>query len=53
MSVILYDSDQLECMELCLGMGEELWVMIKEREGTGDITVGGLLQATWPGALSG
>ena len=37
-------SDQLECMELCLGMDEELtkslWVRIKGRVGTGDIIVG-------------
>ena len=37
-------SDRLECMELCLGMGEEptesLWVRIEGRAGTGDITVG-------------
>ena len=36
--------DQLECMELCLGMDEEqtenLWVRIKGRARTGDITVG-------------
>lgn len=44
MSVVPYDNDQLECMELHLGTDEELtetlWVMTKGREGTGDITVG-------------
>ena len=43
-AVALYVSDQLECMELCLGMHEEptesLWVRIKGRAGTGDIIVG-------------
>ncbi|KAM9590815.1 uncharacterized protein ACIBXB_005869 [Morphnus guianensis] len=42
--VNLYVNDQLECMELCLGMDEEptesLWVRIKGRAGTGDIIVG-------------
>ena len=42
--VTLYVKDQLECMELCLGLDEEpmesLWVKIKGRAGTGDITVG-------------
>ncbi|GAB0179465.1 hypothetical protein GRJ2_000411800 [Grus japonensis] len=42
--VALYVNDQLECMELCLGMDEELtkslWVRIKGRAGTGDIIVG-------------
>ncbi|GAB0205858.1 hypothetical protein GRJ2_003051400 [Grus japonensis] len=42
--VTLYVSDQLECMELCLGMDEEptesLWVRIKGRAGTGDTIVG-------------
>ena len=37
-------TDQLECMELCLGMEEEptegLWVRIKGRAGTDDIIVG-------------
>ncbi|GAB0182364.1 cAMP-dependent protein kinase inhibitor alpha [Grus japonensis] len=37
--VALYVNDQLECMELCLGMDEELteslWVRIKGRAGTG------------------
>jgi len=55
--VTLYVNDQLEYMELCLGMDEELtessWVRIKGRAGTGDITVGGLLQATQPGRPSG
>lgn len=36
-------SDQLECLELCLGMQEEamenLWVRIKVRAGTGDKVV--------------
>ena len=36
-------NDQLECMELCLGMDEEptksLWVRTKGRAGTGDIIV--------------
>jgi len=42
--VFLSVSDQLECMELCLGMDEELteslWVRIKGRAGTGDVIVG-------------
>ncbi|KAK4831293.1 hypothetical protein QYF61_016763 [Mycteria americana] len=42
--VTLYVNDQLECMELHLGMDEEptksLWVRIKGRAGTGDIVVG-------------
>jgi len=42
--VALYVKDQLECMELRLGMDEEptesLWVKIKGRTGTGNITVG-------------
>ncbi|KAM6092638.1 uncharacterized protein LJ206_005604 [Theristicus caerulescens] len=42
--VTLYVNDQLECMELCLGMDKELakslWVRIKGRAGTDDITVG-------------
>ncbi|GAB0190944.1 hypothetical protein GRJ2_001559700 [Grus japonensis] len=42
--VTLYVNDQLECMELHLGMGEEppesLWVSIKGRAGTGDTIVG-------------
>ncbi|GAB0177047.1 mitochondrial enolase superfamily member 1 [Grus japonensis] len=42
--VTLYVSDQLECMELHLGMEEEptesLWVRIKGRAGAGDIIVG-------------
>ena len=42
--VILYVNDQLQCMELCLGMDEEptesLRVRIKGRAGTGDIIVG-------------
>lgn len=37
-------NEQLECMEHCLGMGEELtenlWARIKRRTGAGDITVG-------------
>jgi len=37
-------NDQLECMEIHLGMDEEptesLWISIKERAGTGDIIVG-------------
>jgi len=37
-------NDQLQCMELCLGIDEEptesLWVRIKARAGTGDIIVG-------------
>jgi len=36
-------NDQLECMEVCLGMDEEptesLWIRIKGRAGTGDIIV--------------
>lgn len=47
-----YVSGQLECMELCLGKDVEpnksLWVKIKGRVGTGDTTVGGLIQATQP-----
>ncbi|GAB0205257.1 hypothetical protein GRJ2_002991300 [Grus japonensis] len=43
-NVALNVSDQLECMELCLGMDEEptesLWVRIKGSAGTGDIIVG-------------
>jgi len=42
--VTLCVKDRLECMELCLGLDEEptesLWVKIKSRAGTGDITVG-------------
>ncbi|GAB0199646.1 hypothetical protein GRJ2_002430000 [Grus japonensis] len=42
--VALYVNDQLECMELHLGMEEEptksLWVRIKGRAGAGDIIVG-------------
>ncbi|GAB0188301.1 hypothetical protein GRJ2_001295400 [Grus japonensis] len=42
--IALYVNDQLECMELHLGMEEELteslWVRIKERAGAGDIIVG-------------
>ncbi|GAB0181485.1 hypothetical protein GRJ2_000613800 [Grus japonensis] len=42
--VTLYVNDQLVCMELLLGMDEELteslWVRIKGRAGTGDIIVG-------------
>ncbi|GAB0206600.1 mitochondrial enolase superfamily member 1 [Grus japonensis] len=42
--VTLYVNDQLECMELHLGMEEELteslWVRIKGSAGTGDIIVG-------------
>ncbi|GAB0178597.1 hypothetical protein GRJ2_000325000 [Grus japonensis] len=42
--VTLYINDQLECMELHLGMDEEptesLWVRIKGRAGAGDIIVG-------------
>ncbi|GAB0179153.1 hypothetical protein GRJ2_000380600 [Grus japonensis] len=42
--VTLYVNDQLQCMELHLGMDEEpiksLWVRIKGRAGTGDIIVG-------------
>lgn len=40
----LYVSNQLECMELCLRMEEELteslWVRVNRRVGTGDIIVG-------------
>jgi len=39
-----YVSDQLDCMKLCMGMDKELteslWVVIKRREGTGDVIVG-------------
>ena len=42
--IALYVSEQLECMELYLGMDEELkeslWVRITGRAGTGDIIVG-------------
>jgi len=42
--VALYVNDQLECMELGLGMDEELtdslWIRIKGRAATGDILVG-------------
>jgi len=42
--VVLYVSEELECMELLLGMVEEptesLQVRIKGRAGTGDIIVG-------------
>ncbi|GAB0204290.1 hypothetical protein GRJ2_002894600 [Grus japonensis] len=42
--ITLYVNDQLECMELHLGMEEEptesLWIRIKGRAGAGDITVG-------------
>ncbi|GAB0179366.1 hypothetical protein GRJ2_000401900 [Grus japonensis] len=42
--VALYVNDQLECMELHLGMDEEptksLWVRIKGKAGKGDIIVG-------------
>ncbi|GAB0207631.1 ubiquitin carboxyl-terminal hydrolase 4 [Grus japonensis] len=42
--IALYVNDQLECMELHLGMEEELterlWVRIKGSAGTGDIIVG-------------
>ena len=41
--VTLYVTDQLGCMELHLGMGEEptesLWVRIKGMAGTGDVIV--------------
>lgn len=43
--VILYISDQLECVEVCLGMDEKptdsLWIRIKERTRTDDI-IGGV-----------
>lgn len=43
-TLLLNAPDQLELMELHLGMGEEetltLWVRIKGRTGTGDIVVG-------------
>lgn len=42
-SRVLYASDQLECMELCLGMDEKLTkslrIRIKGRAGTGVITI--------------
>jgi len=42
--VTLYVDDQLECMELCLGMDDEptesLWARIKSRARTGDSIVG-------------
>jgi len=42
-SVAFYVSSHPECMELCLGIDEEpvesLWVRIKGRARTGDITV--------------
>lgn len=40
--ISLYISDQLKCVELCLGMDESWqtsWVRIKGRAGTSDITV--------------
>lgn len=41
----LYGIDQQECLELCLGMDEELdeslWVKIKLRAGTSDIIIWG------------
>lgn len=47
--LVLYANDQQKCMELHLGMNEELTeslgVRIKWRAGTGDVTEG-LLQAT-------
>jgi len=43
--VALYVSDQLKCMELCLGMDEDptksSWVRVKGRAGTDDIIVWG------------
>ena len=42
--ITLYVNDQLECMELRLGMDEELtkslWLRIKGRAASGDIIVG-------------
>ena len=42
--VVLHVRQQLECLELCLGMGEQpaesLWVGIKEQTSMGDIVVG-------------
>lgn len=43
-----------ECMELCLGMDDELseslWAQIREQTSTGDTVVSEhLLQHTWPG----
>ncbi|PKU36538.1 hypothetical protein llap_13164 [Limosa lapponica baueri] len=42
--VALYVNDQLECLELHLGMDEEpresLWVKIKGSTGAGDVTIG-------------
>jgi len=50
--VTLYVKDQLECMELRLGMDEEpidsLWIKIKGRAGTWQHYSGSLLQATRP-----
>lgn len=41
--ITFYVNDKLECAELCLGLDEDstesLWVRIKRRAGTGDITV--------------
>ena len=42
--VAIYVRDRLECMELCLGSGdqlaESLWVRVKGKTAIGDITVG-------------
>ena len=42
--VALYVREQLECIELCLGVDEEgvesLWIRIKEQPHMGDVTVG-------------
>jgi len=48
--VALYLKEQLECIELCLGVDEarleSLWVRIKGQANMGDMVVGCLLQAT-------
>lgn len=50
----LFMREASECMELCLGMDDELseslWAQIREQTSTGDIVVSEhLLQHTWPG----
>ncbi|PKU45391.1 hypothetical protein llap_4335 [Limosa lapponica baueri] len=42
--VALYANDQIECMDLCLGMDREptesLWFRVKGKAGTGDVMLG-------------
>jgi len=39
--VVLYGREQLECMELCMRVGDEsLWVRTKVQTNTGDFVVG-------------